>query len=311
MKKNKKRSKGFLNIQIGSSEGVHTCVIESPGLWMNEEELGNIVKDLRRIVETLGIGDLDYGIFTGSKDSLDRGVITVIYDGPKKNPLAFNSMAFIPCEIQGQPTPVLHLGLTVVDPNVQSKGFTWTLYGLSTALLLLKNRLRPFWISSVTQVPVVFGKVADNLSEVYPAATPDSRRTFQHLLLGRQIMKYHRHVFGVGPDAEFDEENFIICNAYTGGSDHLKKTFKECAQYRHDRVNEFCLKNLNYQRGDDFLQIGKVDLNAIFKYVFHVIPPSRVWTFLARAAQVTLESWIAPIIQWFTPSKRFNELRPR
>jgi hypothetical protein len=298
-------------MQIGSTAGAHTCVIESPGLWMNETELANLVQDLRKIVETLGIGNLDYGIFTGSKDALDRGVITVIYDGPNKKPMAFNSMAFIPCEIQGQPTAVLHLGLTIVDPNVQSKGFTWTLYGLSTALLLLKNRLRPFWISSVTQVPVVFGKVADNLSEVFPTGSPESRRSFQHLSLGRQIMKHHRHVFGVGPDAEFDEENFVIQNAYTGGSDHLKKTFNESPKYRKAKVNEFCLRSLNYQRGDDFLQIGKVDLQTMFKYVIHVIPRSRILTFLANAVLVTLESWIVPIIQWYTPSKRFNELRPR
>ena len=36
-------------------------------------------------------------------------------------------------------------------------------------------------------------------------------------------MLNHRHVFGVGNDAELDDKYFIIKNAYTGGSDNLLK----------------------------------------------------------------------------------------
>lgn len=305
------RKKKSLHFQIGSTEKVHTVIVEKPGLWMSEKEIEKIVNDLRRVVQSVGIGDLNYGIFTGAPETLNNGVITIIYDGPNKRPLAFNVMAYMSCELRGQPIQVLHLGLTAIDPTVQAKGFTWTLYGLSTALLLIKNKLRPFWISSVTQVPTVLGKVGDNFSEVFPSPTKLNRRTYDHLELARQIMSEHRSVFGVGAEAEFDEESFVIKNAYTGGSDHLKKTFDESAKYRDERVNEFCRTKLDYGRGDDFLQIGKIDLQTMFQYVYHNLPANGVLIFLMKSFQVLLDTVIAPALQWFSPSKQFEELRPR
>lgn len=305
------KEKSYLNIQIGSSNSIHTKIIEAPGLWMNETELRQLVLDLRAVVKALGIQDLEYGIFTGSKDSLDRGVITIIYSGKEKTPVAFNSMAYMHCQLGGSPTPVLHLGLTVVDPAEQSKGYTWTLYGLSTALILIRNRLRPIWMSNVTQVPVVLGKVAENFSEIFPNPKSQQRRTFDHLILARQIMTGYRHVFGVSQDAEFDENKFIIRNAYTGGSDHLKKSYEECTKHRYPVYNEHCLKELDYIRGDDFLQLGKLDLRTIFQYIFRSLPANRFFIFLAQSILVLLNSLIAPMLQWFTTSKQYKELRPR
>lgn len=305
-----KKSTSYLNSQFGSRKGIHTRVIESPGLWMNESELKDLVRDLRAVVATMNFGDLEYGIFVGSKDSLDRGVITIIYDGNSK-PIAFNSMTFIPCELHGQPTSILHLGLIVVDPNVRQKGMLWTLYGLSLALLLIKNRLRPFWISSVTQVPIVFGKVQDSFSDVFPSSQSTARRSYSHLQLARQIMKHHRHVFGVGPEAGFDEDRFVITNAYTGGSDHLKKTYEKSGHFRDPSVNEYLRTNLDYDRGDDFIQIGRADLFPMFSYLRHMLPANRIFEFLVSATIVTLESWIAPMMQWFASGKKYKELRPR
>ncbi len=301
----------YLNTQIGLTTGVHTCIIESPGMWMSKTELDQLVKDLRAIVSALGIQDLEYSIFTGSKEALDRAVITIIYRGKEKVPLAFNAMAYMNCQLKGSPAVVLHLGLTAVNPNEQAKGFTWTLYGLSTALILIKNRFRPIWISSVTQVPAVFGKVAENFGETFPNPKIHQRRTYDHLSLARQIMKNYRSVFGVGTEAEFDEDRFIIQNSYTGGSDHLKKTYEDCTKHRYDVYNELCLKQLDYKRGDDFLQIGKLDLPTIFQYVFRTIPKNRIMIVLAKSALVFFNSMLAPILQWFTTSKQFKELRPR
>ena len=301
----------YLNVQIGSNRGVHTKVIEAPGLWMSSDQQAKLVQDLRKVVTALGCGDLDYGIFTGTKEALDRGVVTIIYDGPNKKPLAFNSMAMMPCQLRGQPISVLHLGLTIVDPEYQSKGFTWTLYGLSTILLLIKNRLKPIWTSNVTQVPTVLGKVSENFTEVFPNPKTNQRRTFDHLTLARQIMEYHRDVFGVGPEATFDEDRFVIENSYTGGSDHLKKKFEDCTMHRVPIYNDYCKQELNYERGDDFLQLGKTDLQTVFQYVFRSLPANFLMTFLAKALLVSLNSFIAPVIQWYDTSKPFNELRAR
>ena len=160
-------------------------------------------------------------------------------------------------EVQVLGTRAGEIRRIVIDPNQRSKGLSWILYGLTCFALFLRQGMRPLWISSVTQVPSVYGIVVENFSDVYPGRA-DARATFEHTLLARQIMASHRKAFGVGPEAEFDEARFVIINAYTGGSDDLKKRFEDAPKHRNAAFNEVMQRELNYDRGDDFLQIGQV-----------------------------------------------------
>ena len=108
-------------------------------------------------------------------------------------------------ELDGEPEQVTHLGLVMVDPDVQGQGLSWVLYGLTTLVLFARDGLRPKWISNVTQVPAVFGMVCDTFSDVFPSPHAGARQSFAHLQLARGIMREHRAVFGVGGEAGFDE----------------------------------------------------------------------------------------------------------
>src|SRR5262249_3756713 len=156
-----------------------------------------------------------------------NSIVTVIYDRATGRPLAFNALAVMQVPVHGRPEEVLHLGLVMIDPGSRSQGFSWILYGLTCLVLFVRNQFRPLWLSSVTQVPAVVGMVSQTFSDVFPSADDGARRSFTHLVLARRIMAHHRAAFGVGPEAEFDEERFIIRNAYTGGSDDLKKTYAD------------------------------------------------------------------------------------
>jgi hypothetical protein len=61
-------------------------------------------------------------------------------------------------------------------------------------------------------------------------------------------MRRHRAVFGVGDEAGFDEARFVITNAYTGGSDALKKSLETAPRHRGERYNAFCARELDYER---------------------------------------------------------------
>jgi hypothetical protein len=120
----------------------------------------------------------------------------------------------------------------MVDPDVQGQGLSWVLYGLTTLVLFIRDGLRPKWISNVTQVPAVCGMVCETFSDVFPAPQSAGRAGFAHLQLARGIMRGHRAVFGVGAEAGFDEARFVITDAYTGGSDALKKSFEAAPKHR-------------------------------------------------------------------------------
>jgi hypothetical protein len=246
---------------------------------------------------------------TGDRARLEAAIVTIVYDAANA-PIAFNALTLLDCELRGRPVEVLHLGLVMVDPAHRAGGLSGVLYGLTAFLLFARRRLRPLWVSNVTQVPAVFGMVAESFDGVFPAAGGDAVQRYDHLHLARQIMARHRHVFGVGADAEHDEMHGIIRNAYTGGSDNLKKPFGVATKHRNEIHNEACRVALDYDRGDDFLQLGQVTLGAARRFFTRssrsLSPVAFALTFILLA----LESLVAPVIQWFAADTPMGDLRP-
>jgi hypothetical protein len=266
---------------------------------------------MREVVRR-GIGqNLDYGVLLGESEPLSRAVITLLYERQKGALIAFNALSSMPIELRGSSTKVLHLGLVMIDPGYRAKGLSWVLYGLTGMLIFVRQGLRPLWISNVTQVPSIVGKVAESFVTAYPNPFHDTRRTFDHLAVAREIMRKHRTVFGVGPEAGFDEERFVITNAYTGGSDNLKKTYAAAPKHRDERANELCRTCLNYDRGDDLLQIACFDQAAALRYLLREVPRNSLPGLLYRLLFLLLGRLLLPLFHWLSPREPMGELRAR
>ena len=287
--------------ESGSGETVH--ILEKPEYLLDEIEQ----KSLREEIYALSLKctpnnqALDYGIFNDPNHNniLNQCILTLIRDNNSNKLIAFNCLPLLDLTLKNKPIYFVHLGLVMIDPDYRSKGLLYILYGLTVVIMFCRKRLTPIWVSNVTQVPAVVGSFSEGFNNVFPNALKNSRRSFDHLSLVRQIMLNHTHVFGVGNDAEFDEKTFIIKNAYTGGSDNLLKTWNQVTKYRNDTVNDFCQKHLNYDRGDDFIQIGKMDFFALQKYIIRMIPAKSLILILNNIFIVFLQSILLPVYHWF------------
>ncbi|MGE0742733.1 MAG: hypothetical protein AB7O98_15445 [Hyphomonadaceae bacterium] len=298
-----------LDLSLNSSADIRTRVVDRPGLWMETNELAALVADVRTVARaTMPEGDLMYGVLGGDPERLKASVITVLYDRKSGAPVAFNALAWLPVQLRGRETHVLHLGLVMVDPAARNRGMSWLLYGFTCFILFLRQGARPIWISNVTQVPAVFGMVSESFASVYPAPGA-GKASFEHVLLARQIMAAHRHAFGVGADAGFDEDRFVITNAYTGGSDDLKKTFADAPKHRNEAFNEACAAALDYARGDDFLQLGQVNMAAAQAYVWDVVPKESLPGVLVSGVLLAVQAFVLPILHWFDASTPWGSLR--
>ena len=299
----------FLDVTLRSGPDMRVRIIERPGIWMDDAQLGQLSDQLRVVAaRTLDAGSLTYGVFSGDAARMKQVIITLVTraDG---TPIAFNALAILELDTKPAPTEVLHLGLVMVDPDERSKNLSWVLYGLTCFLIFFRRQFRPVWISNVTQVPAVVGMVSQMFSNVWPQ--PDGgRRTLNHLLLARQIMAQHRNVFGVGTDAGFDEDRFVITNAYTGGSDDLKKTWDSAPKHREARFNDYCADTLDYARGDDVIQLGQMDLAAMRTYLRREVPKSAVFGLLLAGGLVALRRIILPAVHWADSRKHWKTLRP-
>ena len=302
--------RSHLDETVAARGGFRIRILERPGRWMPPDRLARVVEDLQTVVgRCIPEGALGYGAASGDEDRLGRSILTIVYDRDGR-PVGFNALSILECELRGRPVDVLHLGLVMVDPGVRAAGLSGLLYGLTCFLVFARRQLRPLWVSNVTQVPAVFGMVADNFANVYPTSNPADRQTFDHLHLARQIMAHHRQAFGVGPEAEFDETRSVIKDAYTGGSDNLKKYFDDAPKHRDPVHNETCQRELDYARGDDFLQLGQFTLQIASRYFTRsakvISPGALAMQFGARV----LQSLVAPALQWFCPDVPWGELRP-
>jgi hypothetical protein len=305
-------SQPTIDLTLRTHSGLVTRIVESPGRSLSEGELEQLMSQLRIVAgKTLPAGSLAYGIFSGEPERLSRAVVTLICEEASGHPIAFNALSVMPVELDGEAIEVTHLGLVMVDPEVQGQGLSWVLYGLTTLVLFMRGGLRPKWISSVTQVPAVCGMVSDSFSDVFPSARPGARQNFAHLQLARGIMRQHRSVFGVSEAAGFDEARFVITDAYTGGSDALKKSFDAAPKHRDEQTNAFCARELDYARGDDLLQIGRIDLAAARRYLFSEVPSGSLPALLATSAVLALQRLVLPAVHWMDDTRAFGVLRPR
>jgi len=303
--------KKYLSRRMLLGRHVSGWVVERPGLHLSKLELDKLKADLQLIgTRTLPDTVLDYGVFDADGDAFKRSLITVLYDRKSGEPVAFNSMPILNLDVQGRAEEVLHLGLVMVDPNARSGGLSSILYGFACIIFLIKRQLRPIWISSVTQVPAVVGLVSELYSNTFPSPKANARRSFTHLQIARRIMESHRSAFGVGAEAGFDEQSFVISNAYTGGSDNLKKTYESAPKHRKDIYNDMCAQNLDYHRGDDFLQIGQLDIAAIRHYFTRKDKDAPLLGATIAIAFFSLQSIFMPVLYWFDDRKHWGELRP-
>lgn len=299
-----------LSLSFRPSRDYRVWIVERPGVSLAPPQLLRLKQDCETVVRACLAGkSLDYGLFAEGSSAWDRSVITLVARSADGRPVAFNAMPQLDVIRGGAEDRVLHLGLVMVDPDERSGGLSWILYGLTCFALFLRQGLRPLWVSSVTQVPAVVGMVAEIFSEVYPAQGATSQ-SFTHRHLAHQIMRRHRDAFGVGEKAGFDADRQIITDAYTGGSDNLKKSFAIAAKHRHADYNTFCERELDYARGDDVLQIGKIDLAAGQRFLARSVPRSALPQLAVQAVMVLVGAVLAPLIQWLDPSRPHNRLRP-
>lgn len=299
----------YLNVRFRPSKAVEVEIVERPGLWMDAAQLESLIQACQDVASSSLSAPLDYGIFGKDPAARDNSIITLIRDRTTGRPIAFNALPVMRIAIGAEDQEVVHLGLVMVDPAYRSGGLSWILYGLTCLLLFFRRQLRPLWVSSVTQVPAVVGMVAETFDTVWPGQPSTPAPSFAHSHIARQIMRDYRHIFGVGVEAGFDSNRFVITNAYTGGSDSLKKDFATATKHRDAHFNDFCAEQLDYARGDDVLQIGQLNLKTAQTFLLRSVPNSALPKVMVQLAIMGIQAVLAPTFQWLTANKSMGILR--
>ena len=73
----------------------------------------------------------------------------------------------------------------------------------------------------------------------------------------------------------------------------------------------FCERELDYGRGDDVLQLGRVDLAGARRYLQREVPAGSLPALLAASAVLALQRLVLPVFHWLDDTRAFGTLRPR
>jgi hypothetical protein len=247
-------------IRLGRAGALRTWLF--PGRWMPDCDLAGLRQTVCQIARSR-LEDLpDYGVFRSGRDPWRNRVITVAYERGSWRPVGFSAMVYCPVDTGKRVLPVMHLGLVVLDRRPRIRNLLLAIYYFPLACILVLRELAPYWITSVSMEPTIIGAVSDCFDGTYPHYRGCTRPDPIRLAIARNMVARYGPEFGAGPDARLREDSFVIEGSCRGPSEQLRRDFREAARYPLARCNSFCRAALDFDRGDELLQVAGVSLRT-------------------------------------------------
>lgn len=228
-----------------------------PGRWMDDERLQRLRNTLHEIARYRLDPLPEYGIFLPGREPFRNRIVTVAYEDER--PVAFGAMVWIPMRRAAGAPDVLHLGLVVTTPNRLSPHLLWQMYYYPVFYMVLRRFPRSFWISCVSLEPSVIGAVSDHFPAVLPNYREPAPSNGVRAEIARTLVRDHAHEFGAGSEAVLDERTFVVRGSCRGPSESLRTSYRRSAKYVVRDCNDWCRDLLDYERGDELLQLGRAD----------------------------------------------------
>ncbi len=230
-------------------------IYDRPGRYLNQIELDSLIADLKSVASECLDEIPDYQCLSGKREEFDRLIIAVSRSKDGKM-LGFCSSYILDVGVHGQ---VLHLGLTCVLPLARRMGLTHKLTSkVVTTYLLRYSLFKQSWVSNVACVLSSLGNVALHFDDVYPSPY-NSSPSKDHVEIAKMIDGMYRHELFIRNEAKFNEKNFIFEESVLGNQFQKSETDKRY-HHRSKSLTDYYASLMDFGRGDEVLQIGKVSL---------------------------------------------------
>jgi hypothetical protein len=243
-----------------------------PGVTLPEAECRTLVEDVRAIASTCFDVVPDYQIMRGTPDELNDKAIAVARR-PDGTMAGFCSCVLLPVEGVGE---VVHLGLTCVHPDDRSAGLTHKLTRKVILSYMVRHKPigRKLWISNCAAVLSSLGNVAQHFEAVYPAPFDDNEPMPEHLQIAAAVNLRYRDKIYIMDDAVFDPETFVFRGSVR---DTVFQKDAEDVRYHHRKptLNDYYKDRMNFQDGDEVLQIGFTSALTPLKHMLRKRKPSQ------------------------------------
>jgi hypothetical protein len=233
-----------------------------PGKKLTDQALASLVNEMRELASLCFPETPNYQALTGERSELSRAVIILARNKQGKL-LGFCSALVLAVESVGN---VLHTGLTCVHPEARGKKLTHKLTSKLLVNYLRKESLfQDTWITNCACVLSSIGNVALYFEDVYPSPLGLATPTMTHINIAKAISEHYRAPIAINEDAVFNLKTFVFEGSV---KDTLfeKSADDERFHHRNVELTTFYKDLLNWERGDEVLQVAKVNFMTFPKY---------------------------------------------
>lgn len=261
MKKNK-------NVMKKQGKRYRYQLLYTPGKTMSDVEIQELVSHLRDVASTAFDTLPDYQVLRGTRKELEDKVIAIAWrqDGTMAG---FCSTVILSVDGVGD---VLHLGLTVVRPEDRRHGLTHILTSRAVKGYLLRHKplVGKVWISNCAAVLSSLVNVAMHFEHVYPSPFVKKQKKVmdKYMNIARTIDEKYRDKIYIMDHAHFDEKSFVFRGSVKGTV--FQKDGADSRYYhRNLYLNDYYLNQMNFNEGDEVLQIGYASTFAAIKHMWN------------------------------------------
>lgn len=249
-----------------------------PGKSFSNRKLETLVRELKDVASLCFPETPDYQALTGKREELERAIITTARNKDGKL-MGFCSALVLPVESVGN---VFHTGLTCVHPNARGKKLTHKLTSkLLLKFLMKESMFKETWITNCACVLSSIGNVALYFEDIYPSPYGAEVPTMTHINIANAISENYRDQIAINDSAKFNMKSFVF-EGSVEGTLFEKDAEDQRFHHRNLELTNYYKNLLDFDRGDEVLQVGKVSMMTFPKYMAKTTlkKTKRKWTAL-------------------------------
>ncbi len=226
-----------------------------PGKWMGLAEMLNLKTRLDHVNETSG-HNLKYGIFEPSidhnkmKDFFTRCNFCVMFLEGEAVGFFYNVM------LDEKTVPAIHAGLVMIARN---QGVDLLRVPYAYMALLQRKEYGDYYYTNISSTPSIIGTFGDLFSDVWPnyrgnLIRPPNKQYVHVLSL---LTKEYVDRYFPKDRIEIDQKRFVMRSPQKEMG--FEQNPRKLSRYHKLEANLFCIYWLDYSKGEDIVQVGRVD----------------------------------------------------
>jgi hypothetical protein len=194
----------------------------------------------------------------------DRAIVSVARN-QEGQILGFCSALILPLNAKEN---FFHTGLTCVKPSARGLKLTHKLTSkVLISYILRESFFKKIWVSNCACVISSIGNVAKHFDEVYPSPYFDDIPTLKHKEIAQKISNSYREQIAINESAVYNVKNFVF-EGSVNDSEFQKDASDSRFYHRDLRLTEYYKSLLNFDRGDEIIQVASCSLLTFPRYIF-------------------------------------------